>query len=545
MKKIFYLFFIFSTLFLVANGQTFEWANVQNFGMMAQEAESMGIDKNGNTYISGYGYDGFIFTSNKNSFISKYNDSGTLEWWKPIKTANFKRAKLSVDSIGNCYISGLYKDSITIGNFVLNSGQEYTSFIAKINSNGDWLWAKDFLFNLTPFNSDAMLLAISTLENGFCILGAYSESPYVNHGKCGFFISKYNVNGDTIWNRMLPSGGTLTNYHRIKTDENNNIYIAAPYVDSLVFPGKTLYASSNMPENFIAKYDLNGVLLWAKNLGNYGLEDIAVDKNENTYALGIFNQSNNVIENITLQCIGNSNRCLIKYSSDGTLFWAKSEGSGVLFENSYLHLATDKENNIYMSGQFFNSIFGDTTVEGTRAFLIKYDENFNLIRIYRANIERNATNTGWDGALTTRGGHCIDDEGNIYVSGNFTGKVGFGSQVYDTGDPGNNVDMFVCKFKSDADIMTANESVEMKNDLIIYPNPTAGIFQINYSSPESTNLQLNVINSKGEKIYEESVSQFQGEYKKDIDLSKQAKGVYFIEVIADAKKRSVKKIVMD
>jgi hypothetical protein len=88
--------------------------------------------------------------------------------------------------------------------------------------------------------------------------------------------------------------------------------------------------------------------------------------------------------------------------------------------------------------------------------------------------------------------------------------------------------------------------IEVKDNslLTIYPNPSLGIFEINYSSIQKGDLHLNVFDSKGKMIYSEGVSLFQGEYKKNIDLSKQAKGAYFIEIIAD-RRRSIKKIILN
>jgi len=74
---------------------------------------------------------------------------------------------------------------------------------------------------------------------------------------------------------------------------------------------------------------------------------------------------------------------------------------------------------------------------------------------------------------------------------------------------------------------------EMKNNssLTVYPNPTAGVFQINYSAAEKGSLQLNIIDAKGKTVYSETIVRFNGEYKKEIDLGRKAKGVYFVEMI--------------
>jgi hypothetical protein len=58
--------------------------------------------------------------------------------------------------------------------------------------------------------------------------------------------------------------------------------------------------------------------------------------------------------------------------------------------------------------------------------------------------------------------------------------------------------------------------------LLIYPNPTNGLFQL-FLPIETVNYVVTIYNSTGHKIYTSN-------YAKYIDLSKHCDGVYFIEV---------------
>ncbi len=104
--------------------------------------------------------------------------------------------------------------------------------------------------------------------------------------------------------------------------------------------------------------------------------------------------------------------------------------------------------------------------------------------------------------------------------------------------------LYLAKINFNTSIITGIKETENSSALIVYPNPTKETFQIIYSSSEKVKLQLNVLSSNGEIVYSDHIPEFQGEYKKTIDLSDKAKGVYFIEIIAD-KKKSVKKIVLN
>ena len=93
---------------------------------------------------------------------------------------------------------------------------------------------------------------------------------------------------------------------------------------------------------------------------------------------------------------------------------------------------------------------------------------------------------------------------------------------------------------------------ENNNSLLnVFPNPSAGTFQIIYASPTSCPppgwggvLMVNIIDSNGKTVYTETLSDFEGEYNKTIDLSTGEKGAYIIEVVS-GKQKKVKREVLN
>jgi len=85
------------------------------------------------------------------------------------------------------------------------------------------------------------------------------------------------------------------------------------------------------------------------------------------------------------------------------------------------------------------------------------------------------------------------------------------------------------------------KEIESNSSLNVFPNPASSVIQINYTTIQKNNAQLNITNAKGQSVYKET---FKGNYNKEIDLSKYSRGVYFIEIVAD-KKRTQRKIILD
>ncbi|MDB9809160.1 M12 family metallo-peptidase [Flavobacteriales bacterium] len=68
------------------------------------------------------------------------------------------------------------------------------------------------------------------------------------------------------------------------------------------------------------------------------------------------------------------------------------------------------------------------------------------------------------------------------------------------------------------------------NNLTVYPNPSRDIFNVSFTSDTKQNLKVRILNVIGEELINENLEQFIGEYTKQINLSENAKGIYFLEI---------------
>jgi len=56
------------------------------------------------------------------------------------------------------------------------------------------------------------------------------------------------------------------------------------------------------------------------------------------------------------------------------------------------------------------------------------------------------------------------------------------------------------------------------------------MFNISFTSEGVQNLKVRVLNLIGEELVSDNLEQFIGEYTKQIDLTENAKGIYFLEI---------------
>ena len=71
-------------------------------------------------------------------------------------------------------------------------------------------------------------------------------------------------------------------------------------------------------------------------------------------------------------------------------------------------------------------------------------------------------------------------------------------------------------------------------NLDVSPNPSRDVFNVTFTSKDIQDLKVRILNIVGEELVNEDFQQFIGEYTKKIDLSNNAKGIYFLEIETDS-----------
>ena len=80
--------------------------------------------------------------------------------------------------------------------------------------------------------------------------------------------------------------------------------------------------------------------------------------------------------------------------------------------------------------------------------------------------------------------------------------------------------------------------------LNFYPNPNNGRFNLSFELDSKNKTSISIYNESGQRVYHEELKDFSGKYNKEIDLSSEKKGIYFINVNQN-KKSLTKKVVIN
>lgn len=180
----------------------------------------------------------------------------------------------------------------------------------------------------------------------------------------------------------------------VSADDSGNVYVTGYFNSATLSFGSTTLTNANSSGSssdiFLAKYDGNGILLWAKRFGGTNDDDgwsVFVDQTGNVFLAGEFGSSSVIFGIDTLVNVGPGYRhdmFLVKFDVTGNTIWAKSYG-GTDYDEAY-SITEDTGGNLYVCGGFRSSDFilgNDTLVcHGNAwqdAFIAKFDANGNAV----------------------------------------------------------------------------------------------------------------------------------------------------------------------
>lgn len=217
----------------------------------------------------------------------------------------------------------------------------------------------------------------------------------------------------------------------VATDPSGNIITGGQYSGTVDFGFGAVASGSGSTDAYIVKLNSSCFIQWQKlpTGGGNGTEavfDVATDSNSNVIAVGQFTGFSTpitiTIDGTTLTSSGNSDGFVAKFNSSGTAQWVKKIG-GTLNDTAY-RVGTDSSGNVYVAGSFNGTVnFGGGNVTsngGADVFLIKYDTN----GVYQWSV------TWGGGGNDTIQDIAIDSAGNIDTVTTFTNPIILNGTTY-------------------------------------------------------------------------------------------------------------------
>jgi Ca2+-binding RTX toxin-like protein len=275
-------------------------------------------------------------------------------------------------------------------------------------------------------------------------------------GDDDIFISKLNSSGDFVWAKRI-GGSNFDGAHGIAVDGLGNVHTTGYFIGTVDFdPGATnfnLTGVSSYGNAFVNKLDAAGNFAWAKQLGGIDpaySSGIALDGLGNVYSTGAFRGTGDFdpgagVFNMT--SAGSDDGFVSKLDSAGNFVWANRIGG--IYEDTAANIATDEFGNVYTTGMFFDTIDADPGV-GTFTLISKGNADVFISKLNSAG--NFVWAKGFGGVESDVANEIgLGSFGNVLTTGLFKGTVDFdpGPGVYNQSSGGTFVNAFISKLTQD------------------------------------------------------------------------------------------------
>lgn len=463
----------------------FVWAKSIG-GTLQDDASCIVLDSFGYLYVTGSFQSTVDF--NPNSGVNNLTASGFQDIFnlKLDTASNFIWAKnmggtstdvgfaLTVDNNGNVYTTGIFNNSADFNpdtaTYALTSNGSRDIFISKLDSMGNFIWAKNIGGKATDYGYSLKVDALGYVYTTGFFQSTADFDPgaavfnLISHGADDIYISKLDSSGNFVWAKSM--GGLYNDEGNfIHLDKDGNIILVGDFMDMFDFnPNAGVYnlLTAGSYDAYISKFDTSGNLIWAKSVGGGSIDhaiSVTSDSAGAIYTIGNFNATCDFdpgTPEVLLQAHGLPDAYILKLDALGNFKWVETFGGP-------------------------NSTYGRSV--------------------------------------------ALDADENVYSGGYYAGTCDFdetGSNFYLT-TKGKN-DIFVHKLKPIAKTgIIANGSMNQYN---IYPNPSSGIFKITTSNI-SNHAYVEIYNSLGKLVSSQSIETI----STILDLDLEPNGFYFVKLI--------------
>lgn len=420
------------------------WAESGNY---VERGYDIKTDAEGNIYLTGIYYQTLTIgnksvtsTGSSDIFLAKYDKNGNILWLKSYGNSVIDNNKgIELDADGNIYMIGPLNLTINFGNISLTSSGNSDMFIVKFDTNGETLWAQKG----GGVGSDKGKKVVVSASGEVYVAGEFQNTAFLGNtsitsaGGSDIFIAKYATDGTLQW--VKSAGGTGNDYiESLAVDNSKNVYVTGNYLGTMSF-GNNSVTSAGDEDIFLAKYDpLSNTWAWAGTAGGTGYDNGTCIAINSSGRLIIAGVFENKakFENSTIESTGEGDVYIAEYTTSGSTLWVRREG-GKGAEYGVI-LGLDSNNNIYISGSFYGlSCFGSTLLNNNGS------SDIFIAKLNSYGVCQWAQKAGSEGSDDIFG-MTVKANGEMFLTGAYIGRFQMAG-TYLQGE--NNQNLFVVRLK--------------------------------------------------------------------------------------------------
>ncbi len=448
---------------------------------------------------------------NTDAFVVGLDAAGQEQWIVTGSSAGADRSVgVAKDAENNIYWAGEYWFDGYFGDLTLSTTKSSKAiFLLKVTSTGIPVWARSI-----EGTGNKILGAMTTDTEGNSYLsGNFSDSLFIENtiliatAEKDFFMLKFSDQGDLLWAEQAGIAGEIQ--PRRMCFKNDLIAITGSMRGSYDFGTDTIQNNTNDSDAFLAVYDLDGNVNWARKIGGVNEQagsDVGFDDHGNIYAVGSFFGLIRLRADLEIQSPNlNDNLYFIKYNITGDPLAARSIGELEVELSESLVFANG---HFYWSGFFKNSFNVDGFTlqapgDDFNTFVLEIDTLATVLDVHVV--------TSSETVLLSE--LAADAQGQIFGGGALNGTAVFNDQQELSA--ANGFDGFVGQLTP---LIVGTNEIFITS-VKIYPNPATEYF--NVEIPED-DLEIRVFTINGRQVLQTD--------QRKIDCRGWPNGMYVIKI---------------
>ncbi len=331
---------------------------------------------------------------------------------------------ITSDASNHSYLTGSFQGQAAFGDRLLTSKGDTDIFLAKHNNQGDLIWIIQmggYSVRKNTISEYPTQLAITEdalfITGVFYGLAYFGEQQVLSAGKEDAFLAKYDLEGQLLWVQRM-GGQSQDLITDLVVDTDGNSYLTGYFQKEADF-GHLQKTALNQREFFIAKYSPDGEALWVRTAQSERMSQgkALAFSDDQLVVAGSF-QAKLDLGNQSIESNGPSDVFVASFSPDGTFHDLSSFGSQGLDEVNDIQL---QHESLYLTGSFIsNEADGIWQTKGGRdSYVIKLNGIENIA--WMKNL----------GGTENDEGISLDSDGtNLLVAGKFSADFSFGDETY-------------------------------------------------------------------------------------------------------------------
>ena len=533
-------------------------------GVYIHDRHMVAADEKANIYFAHDFFDTLTtedtayIADDRDILLTRYRWNGEVKWRHHISSpAGTEFQGLCVGETGDAYVIGRYRTQLNIDqDSLIQDGQGYEAdtvafydtlsiipliidtftyvaefeglFLARFKKSGSLDWMKAFHTrngegiqtdhegNLLVWGRIQQTAAGPFELDGFSLTTPDDWPGFQNF----YYVAKLDPDGQVLWLKLVTQGGIVAD---LTVDQDNNIILSGGFSTQMKCGDQLLISNGNSSSKdnvFVAKYDPDGDLIWARSDGGTSWSNansVTCDSESNIYITGRYYSSGSyggqwISSNGTYDII------LVKYDQDGQLVWLRNMG-GSSFDQG-ISVTCDRFDNVLVAGMVLGGgTFGDTSVMTSTShasIVTQFDKDGNFDWVVSYGGPDNSIYSDKNSAKSI----AVGIKNRIYVAGMFNDTLFYGDT--DTFYTSANRSLYLLDFSTDEaafqwDLTIPDDSdptitqhkttdplqninAEADERWNLYPNPASEVIQIQRNSPLSGAWKGKICNEIGQTV---------------------------------------------